>query len=328
MADTWLRTVMYHRVVDGPLRAAASPSLVSASPADFERQMRHLARRYRVVSADEVRASIRGERALPARAVLVTFDDAYTDFGNIAWPIMRRHGLPATVFVSTDYPGHPERSFWWDRLHHAVSRTRLTSVRTPSLGFLPLDGPTNRARSLRDVHDRLKGLSHESAAAALAELLDILGAESPASNMVHSWDELRSLSADGVTIGGHTRSHAALTRVSPAQLADEVRCCRKELREQIGADIFAFAYPYGFYDGSSVQAVQDAGFEMAFTCDEGHSRLTGAQALRLRRTNITTRTTPALFRLRLFRLGSVIDSRRQLVARQRRSRRGHDSTGS
>lgn len=60
-----LRVITYHRVLDGGASTVCNPSLVSATPAGFEQQMRFLARRYRVVSGDEVVAAYREGRRLP-----------------------------------------------------------------------------------------------------------------------------------------------------------------------------------------------------------------------------------------------------------------------
>src|SRR5438477_279294 len=49
--------------------------------------------------------------ALPGRAVLITFDDGYQDFADEAFPLLERHGFPATVFVVTDAA---ERTSRWD----------------------------------------------------------------------------------------------------------------------------------------------------------------------------------------------------------------------
>src|SRR4051795_1308993 len=149
-----LRVLTYHRVL--PRDVSCSPSTVSASPDVFEAQMRHLARAYRVVSSDEVIASLNAGAALPHRAVLITFDDGCLDFGTIAWPILRRYRLPATVFVPTAYPDHPERVFWWDRLHAALTASRRTTVEDPAFGVLPLNGPELREASLRRIQKTLK----------------------------------------------------------------------------------------------------------------------------------------------------------------------------
>ena len=302
-----LRTLTYHRILDRAAGAAVNPSLVSAGPAEFDRQMQHLARNYRVVSAEEVVAAIRSDRALPGRAVLVTFDDAYRDFADTAWPIMRKYGLPATVFVSSDYPDHPERSYWWDRLYHAFSRARASSVSAGNLGLLRLDSLEARMGSLRLVQERVKQLPHADALRLVDDVCRALESDFESVATVLTWQELRSLAAAGVTIGGHTRSHAALDRLPIQGVHEEVRGCRADVARELGTPPCVFAYPFGSHNDTVVEAVRQAGFELAFTCLDGHSHLNAADPLRLRRTNITPRTSALIFRLRLLRIGSYID---------------------
>src|ERR671914_537157 len=93
--------------------------------------------------ADRILPAREGRADLPPRAVLLTFDDAYDDFAEVAWPLLRHHGLPATLFVPTAYPDVPGRAFWWDRLHQAVAGARASSVATP-VGRLPLSSAAER----------------------------------------------------------------------------------------------------------------------------------------------------------------------------------------
>ena len=84
----WILT--YHRV-DVPGRTPAlNPRLISASPETFERHLRWLNTDFDPVSGRDILAAVGGGKALPPRAVHVTFDDAYRDFAQVAWPILRQ----------------------------------------------------------------------------------------------------------------------------------------------------------------------------------------------------------------------------------------------
>lgn len=317
MGKPVLRTLMYHRVLDADAAARANPSLVSADPAGFDEQMRHLARNYRVVSADEVFAAQYEGRPLPPRAVLLTFDDAYRDFGEVAWPILRKYRLPATVFVSTEFAGRPERCFWWDRLFHAIHHARVRSLTVPSIGTLRLGDGASRAASLRRMQQCVKQLPHHAAMALVDDLCARLGPCPDPVGSVLGWPELRELARDGVTIGGHTRTHPALDRLPREALDGEIRGGRRDIELELGIVPFVFAYPFGAHDIRSVGTVRRAGFGLAFTCRDGHGAVPSADPLRLPRTNITPRTTSWLFRLRLHRLGAYVDRLRNSHARRR-----------
>lgn len=72
-----------------------------AAEADFEQQVQQLERGHAVVSAAHVLDTLEGGRPLPERAVLLAFHDE-PGFSAVAWPILRRHGLAAALFVSAE----------------------------------------------------------------------------------------------------------------------------------------------------------------------------------------------------------------------------------
>jgi GT2 family glycosyltransferase/peptidoglycan/xylan/chitin deacetylase (PgdA/CDA1 family) len=99
--DRWLRTIsgipvlMYHAFTD-----AGERDRYILPKRSFKRQMRLLAAlRYRVVGFEEMAKALRDNQPLPRRAVVITIDDGYRDNYEIAHPILRRHGFPATMFI-------------------------------------------------------------------------------------------------------------------------------------------------------------------------------------------------------------------------------------
>jgi len=308
MKTALLRVLMYHRVTEPASAAGDSASLISARPADFDRQMRHLAKYYRVVSAQQVLESLRHERALPDRAVLITFDDGYRDFGEVAWPVLRRYRLPATLFVPTAYPDHPERAFWWDRLAHALAITCRQSLDHPACGKLALQNRQARDASLRVLKRLLKAVPHVEAMRLVEELCQELAGDAPVRGKVLTWRELRELAADGVTVGAHTQTHPALTQLPIEHARAEIRGSWADLKRELGTVLPVFAYPFGDHNDVVAEMVRAEGFEMAVTCSDGYSRIPLTDPVRLRRTNITMRTTPLVFRMRLTRLGSYLDN--------------------
>lgn len=110
--------LLYHHVGD------RTPPSTSISPRNFDLHLDYLAREgYTVLPlADLVRAMANGE-ALPARAVALTFDDAYSSVYSEALPRLERRGWPFTLFVATDpvdggYPGFMS----WDELRDLQTR--------------------------------------------------------------------------------------------------------------------------------------------------------------------------------------------------------------
>lgn len=89
-------------VTGGPLRPGEVPVFVlhGAEPEDFGRKLDHLAQNgYLTLATDEYVEILRGRRTAPERAVLLTFDDGRGSVWSVAAPLLRRHGMKATVFL-------------------------------------------------------------------------------------------------------------------------------------------------------------------------------------------------------------------------------------
>ena len=97
-SDSRLRVLMYHKVNDLPENPLSVPV---AAFDDQLAQLRELD--YTVVSLDDVLAHYRERAQLPARPVLITFDDGYRDNLEHAAPVLQKHGYPAVIFVPIGY---------------------------------------------------------------------------------------------------------------------------------------------------------------------------------------------------------------------------------
>ena len=81
-------------------------------------------------------AALDGRHQLPRGAVLVTFDDGYRDFRELAWPLLKQYRVPAVMLVPTSFVSEPDQSFWWDSLWQIIDRTGIPapSCRAHRLG--------------------------------------------------------------------------------------------------------------------------------------------------------------------------------------------------
>ena len=149
------------------------PAVLSVEPCEFERQLELLVERgYRGATFTD---AVRGDA--PERALVVTFDDAFRSVREHALPVLERLGLPATVFVSTDYPGSG-LPMAWDGLDRWLGGPHAAELECMSWAEL---------RALRDAgwevgshthsHPRLTELDDEAAGRELADSRERCGAE-------------------------------------------------------------------------------------------------------------------------------------------------------
>jgi peptidoglycan/xylan/chitin deacetylase (PgdA/CDA1 family) len=84
-----------------------------------------------------------------------------------------------------------------------------------------------------------------------------------------SASELREMSAAGVTIGSHTRTHPRLPELDREAKRSEIRDSKARLEDLLGRSVTAFAYPYGLFDDDARQAVAEAGYRTACSTRSG-----------------------------------------------------------
>ncbi len=138
LPDQRLSVLVYHRVLSAPDPLRPGEPTVE----EFEARMRWLASNYNVMPLIEAVRGVRANR-LPKRALSITFDDGYADNHDLALPVLRKLGLPATFFVTTGYLDGG--CMFNDVVIEAVRRAR-TELDLRDLGFgRPRSRPTSGA---------------------------------------------------------------------------------------------------------------------------------------------------------------------------------------
>jgi peptidoglycan/xylan/chitin deacetylase (PgdA/CDA1 family) len=276
-----LAAFCYHRVGDAGSPCVREPSLVDATAEGFEEELDALTAHFRFVSLEEVVAFVRGAGRLPPSPALLTFDDGYVEVRDVAWPILKRRGIAAALFVPTELVT-ARRMFWWDRLARALSRAAAPRISVEH-GALRLDLDPNAPASLdrlTEVVKRTRGLEVarfvedvERAAQAPFSAEDER-AEVDASLL--DWPAIRSLSDEGLAIGSHTATHRVLQTLLPEAWRAELEGSRRELEARLDKPAPAIAYPVGYRVVGNAPlraAVAEAGYALGLTCHAGTARL-------------------------------------------------------
>src|SRR5256714_14732059 len=88
----------YHRFVNNVKRPDTE-----ITPAAFEAQMQELKNKgIAVISMQDFLAWRRGEKAIPAKSAILTFDDGWKSQYEVAWPILKKFNYPVTLFIYTE----------------------------------------------------------------------------------------------------------------------------------------------------------------------------------------------------------------------------------
>lgn len=231
----------------------------------FSRHLEMLRSRCNPLALPSVWESLRAGERLPSHSVVVTIDDGYRNCLTQALPLLKQHGIPATVFVVTGQGGS---RLWRDRLETAIADTPRRAIQWDGR-TLSLTGLMDRVAAMEWLVARLASLGG-ARDEALECLLDQLESPDPAPDDDRdrmSWDEIRALAAAGVSIGSHGHIHEALTLRPTAVVRGELEASRRLLERELGPGPYPLAYPFGAWTHSVADLAREVGFVGAVTTD-------------------------------------------------------------
>ena len=273
---------MYHRVAS-PHR---DPWDIAVPPELFDEQIAHLRKHRSPMSMNELVERLRSE-TLPADAVAVTFDDGYRDNLLNAKPILASHGVPATVFIATDFVGK-SAPFWWDELTGMIleSDAPLRHVQACGSDEVTLDWQaaeqadhdlswkgwdppqSGRQRAFYEIWRRLQSATPDGRDLVLNSLRRHLKAAEDPLGFPMTAAELEEITAgDLLTLEAHTVTHRALTDLDRAESRREIRESGQQCRALTRRRVDGFAYPYGNFDPEVRNDVAAEAFSWACTTE-------------------------------------------------------------
>ncbi len=241
--------------------------------------------------------------------VALTFDDGWRDNATRAFALLKKHRIPASIFLSTDFIDS-DRRFWWESVGETLwgsfgdaARERLAQ----HLHALHLEVPqalrqdiAEQARSLCLAHylQRLK--------AQPAKQLQALADSCPHPIEPHalSWQQVRALEASGlVRFGPHGASHSILKHLDDHELDQEIRRSRDALAARCQEPLNIYCYPNGDHDARVDAALLRAGYALALGTRPGLVCAPLREPLALPRIGVSQQTAqrPELLAWRLFK---------------------------
>jgi len=258
------KILMYHRFSE-----AQSPHAVSR--AGFERQLRIIKRWFNPMTLTQLAQSIEKDGRAPENAVVITVDDGYQDFYEIAYPLLRLYEVPATFFVTTGFVNQ-ELWLWPDQVSWLLARMPEGIISHQTVAGLTLDMRRPKEELWQTLIDHFLSIANVDRLSGIADLEQLCGQELPATAPPKyagsQWSQLEEMQRNGIEIGGHTYSHPSLGHMTSDEVSQELERTSNLLTENLGSMLRSFCYPNGSpedYSDSIKQQVKDAGFTAAVT---------------------------------------------------------------
>jgi peptidoglycan/xylan/chitin deacetylase (PgdA/CDA1 family) len=268
----------------------------------WRQQCEHIKRFYTPVSLSQAVSWIGSGTPFPKHSLLLTVDDGFRDFFTIAYPVLSEFGIPATVYLVSDFLDGKDW-LWWNKVDYAIQACAQPLLRISlSTGEIqcPIETPQQRDAAVDTVIEALKQVPDPERLRVVSELPQTLKVSLPPRPPEPfaplSWDEARNMAEHRIEFGAHTMSHPILSRVlEQSALRYEIEGSKKRIEQELQSPVAHFCYPNGDHDARVVQEVKQAGFKSAVTTELGLND-PGADLLQLKRIYSDVSVTPQYFR--------------------------------
>jgi peptidoglycan/xylan/chitin deacetylase (PgdA/CDA1 family) len=282
--------LLYHRVAE----LESDPQQLQVSASNFAAHLRTIKEIATPIPLPELVSNLHSGK-VPARSVVVTFDDGAADNLLAAKPILEREDVPATIFIATGYM-KTAREYWWDEVERLVLQpgdlpSTLSLTINRQVHKWHLTAETNYSRADYEAHSSWHATRTDEPTLRqqlYRELINVLYPLGPderfqqldylkqwAGDVTISRDthrpltvaEVKQLAASRhIEIGAHTVSHSMLSALPASQQRQEIEQSKADLEEILGSPVRSFAYPFGTlsdYTSETVSLVRQLGFDCA-----------------------------------------------------------------
>ncbi len=263
-----------HQVNDTPVKSFAPNSILNVTPQFLEQTInKTLDEGFEIISlAEAVQRIETGKGNKPFAAF--TFDDAYRDNLEIAYPIFKKYNLPFAIYVVSDYSSH-QGEVWWVALEEIIARE--TTIEDPYI-----EGKLYETRTVRQKYSTFDALyiqMRNSDQFEQREKIKTLAArynydlQALSRRLIMSCDQLRELNKDPlVTLCAHTKSHFAIGALTENEAVKDISAGATKMAEELGEQPLHFSFPYGDMKSAGARdfkLLNQLGFKSGVTTRKG-----------------------------------------------------------
>ncbi len=222
---------------------------------------------YQFISLDELHEWLEGKISLSQKFVCLTFDDGYKDNLSYALPLLKKHAVPATIYITNCLPNGNALLWWY--LFEEHLKTANHFILNSSVGKVEYKWETKEQAysQFGKVGESIKSIPSPELESVLMEAFGKTKSELEHLCMSEAltWEEIRTLSKEPlISIGAHTMNHISVKQQTADLVKSEMSASKKEIEKYIGQEVKHFAYPFGGeFDVSSrdLQIAKNVGFK-------------------------------------------------------------------
>ena len=297
----------YHRVLDRDDNDSYlfDEELISADSKTFLWQINFLKKHYDIVSFAELSDRLDGNKSLTGRELIITFDDGFSDNYSNAYKLLDSVDIPAVFYISTGYMG-ADKTFWFNEVVHAIKVAKKLSFSIANKKYNFDCSKENRKKAIQIVLDQLKEIPNEERLKTIESLyrdLDFSTKTIPASELPMTWENINEMASNNMEIGSHAVSHPILSRMTDAEMQEEIVASKKSIETLTDKACLSIAYPVGGkneFTEKVKEAAEAAGYEYGLSYISGINKAKSLKRYSLSRLHIERFYSHEEFKLMLY----------------------------
>jgi peptidoglycan/xylan/chitin deacetylase (PgdA/CDA1 family) len=277
--------IMYHGIIKDPLMVNEWCFVDEHS---FRTQIAYLKKHFEIISLSEAVERMRSG-AIKRPTAVITFDDGYQNNFDVAFPILLRERIPATIFLATGLINTND-TVWYCRLNIALSQTRRLYIEWNGFKF-DLSTLDLKAKASAAIQESVKKLEHSQLMTTMRNIIlqldedpDYLIEKDSPFRMLDETAIVEMAGSGLIEFGAHTHHHTILSQLSDNERYNEIRQSIDTVYELTGRPCRYFAYPNGRaedYNAKTIRDLETCGIQIAVTTIPGpNDRMTPAMELR------------------------------------------------
>ncbi|MGR3174343.1 MAG: polysaccharide deacetylase family protein [Candidatus Scalindua sp.] len=260
--------LMFHRVTD----TFFDISLL-VKQKTFEECMKYITQSYPVISMDFLIQNFDKWENIPEDSFVITFDDGWIDFHDVAYPILSKLKIPTTIYLTTGFVSS-ECGYWQERLNNLLipvltnrnifSKTdNIISIPEINLKLKDLISKSEDTQIIFKFIGYLKKFTHDNILKTISDLEEslkehsIMISEDEHRSFVN-WGKINSIKELDISFGSHTVNHMILTNEQTNVVKDEISKSREIIERETGRNVLHFCYPNGNYNNDIKKIVSES----------------------------------------------------------------------
>lgn len=258
----------YHRIRDPKKVVHFDDGVFGPTAERFYQEMKWLKKETRILSEDELIELIRSQKPIKDLCSMVTFDDGYRDNFDIAYGILEDLNIPGMFFIPT-YHLSERRLGWWDLVAYAL---KLTASGQEFYFRDKRFKVSDRNVLIKHFILELKNTDAEKIDNYIQELYQALNQNLPSADLqsaeLMTWEQIKTMSDNGMGIGTHSHDHSILSKQDDETLKRQLQKSIGILESVLGKKVRSIAYPVGGYDHfneDTKRVVRELGLDVGFS---------------------------------------------------------------